>query len=79
LVLVWFVSAAVAVCGAGAFRADYPIDSITQGEGTRLTGSTTSEQVGNSVSGGGDVDGDGLMDFVVGADYATSLSGGGAS
>jgi hypothetical protein len=66
------------VSGAVVFRADYPISSIAQGEGTRLTGSTTGEYMGYSVSGGGDVDGDGVADFVVGAYGAKSLSGGGA-
>jgi hypothetical protein len=52
---------------AVAFQADYPIDSIAQSEGTRLTG-TAAERVGISVGGGGsDVDGDGVADFVVGA------------
>jgi hypothetical protein len=58
------------------FRADYLINSIAQGEGTRLTGSTTSEYMGMSVSGGGDVDGDGVADFLGGAWHVKSLSGG---
>jgi hypothetical protein len=53
--------------GAAAFRADYSISSITQDEGTRLTGSSLGEWVGTSVSGGGDVDGDGVDDFVMSA------------
>jgi hypothetical protein len=65
----------VSVVSGAAFRADYSINSITQDEGTRLTGSTTGEWVGWSVSGGGDVDGDGVADFVVGAFQAKSLSG----
>jgi hypothetical protein len=62
--------------GGAAFRADYSINSITQDEGTWLKGTTADEYVGASVSGGGDVDGDGVDDFVVGAYRAMSLSGG---
>jgi hypothetical protein len=59
-----------------AFRADYSTDSITQDEGTRLTGSAASDWLGFAMhNGGGDVDGDGVADFVVGAYYARSLSG----
>jgi hypothetical protein len=65
----------VSVVSGAAFRADYSINSITQDEGTRLIGSTTSEYVGNSVGGGGDVDGDDVADFVVSAHGAKSLSG----
>jgi hypothetical protein len=65
----------VAAITAAPFRADYATDSIAQGEGTRLTGSAAGEWAGMSVSGGGDVDGDGVADFVVGAPHATSLSG----
>jgi hypothetical protein len=72
LVLAVVVTAASAV----PFRADYPIDSIAQNEGTRLKGTTTSELVGWSVAGGGDVDGDGVIDFVVGTWSVMSLSEG---
>jgi hypothetical protein len=59
------------VGGSAAFRADYLIDNITQDEGTRLKGSTVNEWAGYTLSGGGgDVDGDGVADFVVGASSA---------
>jgi hypothetical protein len=77
LSLVVVVSVVVA---AGALKRDYPIDSIAQGEGTRLRGSATGDRVGISVGGGGgDVDGDGVADFVVGACEAKSLSGDGVT
>jgi hypothetical protein len=69
----------VSVVSGAAFRADYSINSITQDEGTRLKGATTSELMGLSMNGGGDVDGDGVADFVVGAYGAKSLSGGASS
>jgi hypothetical protein len=75
LAAVVVVLALVSVVSGAAFRADYSIDSITQDEGTRLTGSTTNGPMGITVSGGGDVDGEGVDDFVMGADYAMSLSG----
>jgi hypothetical protein len=56
----------VIAASAVPFRADYSIDSIIQGEGTWLTGSKAGEIMGASVSSGGDVDGDGVADFVVG-------------
>jgi hypothetical protein len=47
---------------------DYLTDSIASDEGTRLIGSATGDCTGISVhSSGGDVDGDGVADFVVGA------------
>jgi hypothetical protein len=69
----------VSVVSGASFRADYPISSITQDEGTRLTGSAMTEGTGVSVAGGGDVDGDGVADFVVGAWSAESLSSGASS
>jgi hypothetical protein len=74
LMLVLVVGTPAAV--AAPFRADYPIDSIAQDEGTRFTGSAENERVGQSVAGSGDVDGDGVADFVMGARYANSLGGG---
>jgi hypothetical protein len=63
----------VSVVPGAAFRADYSINSITQGEGTRLTGTAANDRVGISV--GGYVDGDGVANFVVGAYCAKSISG----
>jgi hypothetical protein len=67
-----------AVSGA-PFRADYSTSSIAPAEGTQLRGLKQGEWVEWTVAGGGDVDGDGIADFVVGAYSADSLSGGGAS
>jgi hypothetical protein len=68
----------VAVAVAAPFMRDYLIDSIALDEGTRLKGSATSDCMSISVhsSCGGDVDGDGVADFVVGAFGAQSLSSG---
>jgi hypothetical protein len=66
----------VSVVSGAAFKRDYAISSITQSEGTRLTGSAEYDWMGLPVAGGGDVDGDGVDDFVVSADGAESLSGG---
>jgi hypothetical protein len=64
-----------AVSGA-PFRRDYQIDSITVDEGIRLKGSMAGEYTGTAVCSGGDVDGDGVDDFVVGAQHAGSLLNG---
>jgi hypothetical protein len=75
VVVVLLTVASVVSGGGAAFRADYSTNSTTQGEGTRFIGTTANEYAGYSVSGGGDVDGDGVADFVVGAHRAASLSG----
>jgi hypothetical protein len=69
----------VSAMSGAAFRADYSINSITQDEGTRFIGTATNDRVGIWLSGGGDVNGDGVADFVVGASDAKSLSGGALS
>jgi hypothetical protein len=75
VVVVVAVAAAVA---AAAFPADFSTDSIAQAEGVRLIGANANEYFGMGGS-GGDLDGDGVADFVVGAHGAASLdeAGGG--
>jgi hypothetical protein len=46
MVVTFVLLLVTAAASAVPFRADYPTDSITQDEGTRLTGSTTGEYMG---------------------------------
>jgi hypothetical protein len=78
LTVVTWLAVMVVVVGA-AFKGDYPISSIAQSEGMWLKGSAMNEYTGMSVAGGGDVDGDGVADFVVGAPWAKSLNDGALS
>ena len=47
--------------------------------GVRFLGTTSGSQAGSSVCGAGDVDGDKVKDFLIGARIATSLQNGGTT
>ncbi len=52
---------------AGEFDATFALETITAGSGFRIEGVDTNDFAGTSISGVGDVNGDGIADFVVGA------------
>ncbi len=54
-----------------SFDATLDLSTIGGATGFRLDGANTDEQSGHSVSGAGDVNGDGFGDLIVGARYAT--------
>ncbi|MBI2256729.1 MAG: FG-GAP repeat protein, partial [Proteobacteria bacterium] len=51
---------------AGGFPSDIDLSSIDAGEGVRLEGAGNNDLAGYSVSSAGDINGDGLSDFVIG-------------
>ena len=64
--------------GAGGFPASIALGSLNGSDGFRLTGAAAGDQAGFSVSGAGDVNGDGFDDLLIGAfgaDPNGSLSG----
>lgn len=61
---------------AGAFPAELELASLDATSGRRLLGVAPNDQTGSSVQRAGDIDGDGLADYVVGAFGAQGLSAG---
>jgi len=55
---------------AGGFSATFDLSSLDGSNGFRIDGVTTSDLSGWSVSGAGDVNGDGFDDLIIGAKYA---------
>ncbi len=53
-----------------AFNPEVPLSSIDGINGFKLTGVATGDSAGFSVSGAGDVNGDGFSDLIIGATYA---------
>lgn len=51
-----------------SFETPFPLTSLNGQNGFRLLGSQASEEAGRSVSGGADINGDGLDDLVIGAE-----------
>jgi|GEM_PF-6648293 len=70
------LAAAIMAAGVWAAQEAYAIPAVVElsslngANGFALNGITTGDQSGISVSGAGDVNGDGLADLIVGADYA---------
>ena len=54
---------------AGATRADIDLQSLTASNGFTLQGHLQDDRAGRAVSGAGDINGDGIDDFIVGAPY----------
>ena len=59
-----------------SFPPHLDIGTMNKTTGTRFLGISSGSQVGFSVCGAGDVDGDKVKDFLIGAPHATSLQGG---
>ncbi len=57
---------------AGAWPAFSDLDFVNGVNGFRVTGTAASDQIGNSVAGAGDINGDGVDDLVIGASFAES-------
>ena len=55
---------------AGGFGASLSLSSLDGSAGFKLSGVANSDRAGRSVSGAGDVNGDGFADLIVGAPYA---------
>ncbi len=65
-----YAGAAYVVYGkVGATRANIDLTSLASGDGFVIVGDTAGDRAGFSVSGAGDVNGDGLDDLIVGARY----------
>ncbi|MEJ1416216.1 MAG: putative Ig domain-containing protein [Candidatus Sedimenticola sp. (ex Thyasira tokunagai)] len=56
------------------FTASLDVDDLNGENGFRISGTGKSDRVGYSVSGGGDINGDGINDIVIGAPYAENGS-----
>jgi Ca2+-binding RTX toxin-like protein len=54
----------------GATRANIDVTSLTATDGFIVIGNLDDERAGTSVSGAGDINGDGIEDFIVGAPYS---------
>ena len=52
---------------AAGFGADFDVGSLTTGQGFKFLGTTAGETAGYAVAGGGDINGDGFDDVVIGA------------
>ncbi len=71
-----FAGAAYVVFGkADGFAPDLNVSDLTGSNGFRLDGSASGDDAGISVSGAGDMNGDGFDDVIVGAHRAASFSG----
>lgn len=69
------VGASYVVFGkAGGFAANFDLSALNGSDGFLIQGATTFNENGSSVSGAGDVNGDGFDDIIVGARY-NSLNG----
>jgi len=60
---------------AGGFDASFDLSNFDSADGFRIDGATASGQLGIGIGGGGDIDGDGLDDLIVGARAANSFRG----
>jgi Ca2+-binding RTX toxin-like protein len=70
------VGAAYVVFGhAGASPADVPVTGLDGSNGFKIVGASAGDYAGFSVSGAGDVNGDGLADLIVGAPQTNGFSG----
>ena len=58
------------VRGLNSVQADFNLSDLTGSNGFRIDGLDTGDQIGLSVSGAGDVNGDGYDDFIFGSRYA---------
>jgi hypothetical protein len=69
--------AAYVIFGKASGFADVDLASFTSGNSTGfvIKGAAAGDQLGNSVSGAGDVNGDGYADVIVGAPSADSYTG----
>lgn len=61
---------------AGPFSATFSLADLNGANGFRITGSANNNHLGTSVSGAGDVNGDGFDDVVIGAPDATGAAAG---
>ena len=55
---------------SGAFQANVELSGLNGANGFRITGAAAGDQLGHSVASVGDINGDGLDDLAIGADYA---------
>jgi len=60
---------------SGAFSADFDLSDLDGTNGFAINGANDSERTGYSVSGAGDVNGDGIDDLIVGSSAVTGLPG----
>ena len=67
------------VFGGSVFESSLDLGSLNGSNGFRLDGLNYSEQIGRSVSGAGDVNGDGFADLIIGAPTANRASNGNGS
>jgi hypothetical protein len=68
-------SAYVMYGGKNGFRSIPRVDQMQLSQGFSITGTSAGDKLGSSVSGAGDVNADGIQDFIVGAPYATNTVG----
>ena len=61
---------AYVVHGSAAFPARFELDTLTGSNGFRIEGARTGDRAGESIAGVGDVNGDGIDDIGLGAQYA---------
>ncbi len=70
--------ASYVVFGSSSFNATVAVSTLNGTNGFRLDGVTGGDQLGSSVSSAGDLDGDGIDDFAIGAPFAAPNSVNGA-
>lgn len=66
---------------SGSFGSVLEVSTLTGGNGFRIAGANSGDRVGRSLSAAGDINGDGIDDVIIGANYAdpNSLSDSGAA